>query len=371
MAVVARVLHVLSALGSGGVERMLLNYYDAIDRAMFHFDFVVYGENVGELEGALLAAGSRIFHIAPKKDAPYQSLRDLDAVIRGGRYDVVHGHQNGSNALTMMLAKRHGVPVRISHAHGYPRHPAFRRVLEQEILWRSSNLYFACTDAAGGWVHGPSWGNGSRATFIMANAIDAVAFSFDPDERARQRAKYELGTGRVLLQVGRLSPEKNHAFAIDVFQALTAQSDDWRLVIAGTGQLDSVIAQRLADKGLADRARLVGYQADVAGLMSAADVLLMPSESEGLGVVAVEAQASGLPVVASLAVPDDVVMSDIVFRRPFSVDQWKRAVLKAGELPRLSRVDDLASHGYSIEVAARRYADFMVGAVESPRSALQ
>lgn len=115
-----RVLHVVSALGGGGVERMLMNYLRALDNADIQFDFIVHGDDVGPLEEAFTAQGCEISHIVPKRESVIRNAIALNRVIREGRYDVVHSHQNLSNFVPLFLALLHRVPLRISHGHGFP-----------------------------------------------------------------------------------------------------------------------------------------------------------------------------------------------------------------------------------------------------------
>lgn len=357
---VIKVLHVVSALDSGGVERMLLNYLRALDRQLVTFDFAVHGGKAGQLEDDFRELGSSIHHLIPKRESMARNVRQMCHVIREGRYDVVHAHQNLSNFVPLAIAKLHRVPIRISHGHGYNSFGTGVDSLVRAASIRSANYYFACTETVGQWLHGPRWNMSANSSFLMRNAIDVSQFKFDPIARSTVRRQLNVGSRPLLLQIGRLSPEKNPGFALQVLDGLIRVGFDCVLAIAGSGDLEGALRQEVVDRGLGRNVRMLGFQRDVSSLMSAADVLLIPSVTEGLGMVAIEAQASGLRVVASEGVPLDVRITDLVeFESLSSPVNWVDAVRRAQLHGRTSRGIELAVRGYEITSAVETYSRFL------------
>jgi glycosyltransferase involved in cell wall biosynthesis len=145
-------------------------------------------------------------------------------------------------------------------------------------------------------------------------------------------------TAKVALFVGRLDShmdeslnQKNPTFCLEVARECAAMEPDFRCLIAGGGDgMLRILRERVARWGLDERICLAGARSDVPRLMLGADLLLFPSRAEGLGMVAVEAQAAGLPVLASDAVPREcAVVPDIVQFVPLSAgsELWADAAL--------------------------------------------
>jgi glycosyltransferase involved in cell wall biosynthesis len=134
--------------------------------------------------------------------------------------------------------------------------------------------------------------------------------------------------------------------------------------MAGAGESQRQdMERRIKEWGLADKLRLIGIRSDVDRLMRSADALLFPSRQEGLGMVAVEAQAAGLPVLASTAVPSEcIVIPDLYHALPLreSLEKWADKLIAIMSKPRLPLEQcrrALESSAFSIENSARRLED--------------
>lgn len=131
----------------------------------------------------------------------------------------------------------------------------------------------------------------------VLNGVDARPVDRDP---VSLRAEMGLD-GPVLLMVGRFEPQKGHALALAAMPALLERHGRATLLMAGDGPLLRDTARAIAAAGLAGSVRLLGRRVDVGTLLAMADLLVMPSQFEGLPLVALEAFAAGLPVVATVA----------------------------------------------------------------------
>jgi len=121
------------------------------------------------------------------------------------------------------------------------------------------------------------------------------------------------GPGRQYLGIGRLAPQKNFALLIDAF-ARIARADD-RLTIVGEGSERERLERQIATLGLAAQIELVGHQSPVDRWLAQADVLVLSSDFEGLGIVVIEALAAGVPVVATDCSPNIAFLLDGLGRR--------------------------------------------------------
>lgn len=358
-----KVLHIVSALGGGGVESMLYNYYSNMDTSKFHFDFIVHGDNKGIIEKKVEDMGSIVYHVTPKKISFKDNMSKIEDIIKNGDYDVVHCHQNFTNFFSLYLAWKHKVPIRISHAHGCKEVKSvvekvkhgFLRLLNKCF----SNYYFSCGLDAGKWLHGKGW-SPSEKNILMNNAIDVDKFSYSKEIRERYRKKLNIEDKIVLLHVGRFSDEKNHLFMADIIEQVSKENSNYILLLVGNGPSEDLVRRYVDDKGLSNKIIFLGVRNDVAELMNASDLFLLPSKNEGFGMVLIEAQSTGLPVIASDRVPEETNITNIIEYLPIdSVNIWVERIINYYFIARKSQIKQLEKAGYSITDQARRYSEWL------------
>ena len=166
---------------------------------------------------------------------------------------------------------------------------------------------------------------------VMPNAIDTKKFAYD--EEAKRCLRAELGIPQdafVLGHVGRFMYQKNHAFLLRVFQRLLSSRQDAWLLLIGEGERMKLIRSEVKKMGIEGKVRFTGTRSDVAKLYSAMDVFCLPSFYEGLPVVALEAQANGLPCLFSDRMTKEVVLTPGA--RQLSIENpepWVKAVQEA------------------------------------------
>lgn len=310
-----RVLQVLSSLQTGGgVQVMLKNYYAQLKPLAFQTDFVVCGAERGGLEPWFEARGAQIYHIPPRSTDPMGNIRGLQRILDSGHYDVLHCHQDYHGALVMAMAKRCGIPVRIIHSHqAYPPEGTLKRLrrqAESRIVMRDATVLAACGELAGTWLYGQKAVDSGRVV-ILRNAIDVDAFAFSQEARCGLRQEMAISRETTVIgHVGRFTEQKNHRLLLDIFAEFHRRRPDSMLLLAGDGPLRPEMEQQAARLQLQDAVRFLGMQTDVPQLLNAMDLFLLPSLWEGLGIVAVEAQASGLPCVCSHKVPREVKLTN-------------------------------------------------------------
>ena len=153
-------------------------------------------------------------------------------------------------------------------------------------------------------------------------------------------AKIVLVAGRLdnALNYADPSNHKNSWLALNIARAAVERQPKLRLLMAGAGdEPRRAIERQISQWGLRDQLRLVGVRTDLPRLMAAADLLVFPSQQEGLGMVAVEAQTSGLPVLTSTAVPrESIVVPELYNTMSLQepVEHWAAALLDILAKPR-------------------------------------
>jgi len=321
-----RVLHVYPEMRSAGTEMVIMNLYRNIDREKVQFDFLVMRE--GESDNALRALGANIHYLPKTKN--YK--RDLCAFFCAHpEYKIIHTHTHAEMGTVLKAAKRAGVPCRIAHSHN--SRPDLPKILKLYKMWTGRDIeacathLLACSREAANWL----FPRRHKSADVWNNAIDLDAFRFDAAVRAEYRSMLGIPEdAKVIAHIGRFADQKNHTFLIKVLNALVERDESVRAVLVGNGPLfDEIKGQAKSDKII-----FLGHRSDVPGILCAADMFLFPSHYEGLGIVAVEAQASGLFCLASLGVPAAADIGTGLFERISLCDGesvWQERVLSALE----------------------------------------
>ena len=147
---------------------------------------------------------------------------------------------------------------------------------------------------------------------VIPNAIDIDQYKRNDEIRTIMRKKYRIEDKIVIGHVGRFHFQKNHSFLIDIFEQLAKRNEKYRLILIGQGMLENDINKLVGQKGLEKKVIFCGVQSDTSKFYQMMDCFVLPSLFEGLGIVALEAQACSLPCVLSDQVPHIVKVNDNV-----------------------------------------------------------
>lgn len=360
-----RVLHVVTYMGRGGLETMIMNYYRHIDRKQIQFDFLVHREFRADYDDEIEALGGRIYRLSrlvPWSSSYNKSLNHFFA--SHPEYRIVHVHQDCLSSVILKAAKKQGVPVRIAHSHSSSQDKNLRyiiKMLYKRRIPENATRLFACGKDAGDWMF-----RGAPYQ-VINNAIDVAAYTYSPENDTEKRKELGLANEFVVGHVGRFNPPKNHHFLLETFTSLLKKEPNAVLLLVGGGDgLDSARMQAQT-LGIADQVRFLGIRGDVAELMQVMDVFVFPSLYEGLPVTMVEAQAAGLPCLISDRVPTECILTNgLVDILPLSAapDVWAEKILEKRSIPRIDRRAEIAAHGFDITAEAVKLQEFYLNAYE-------
>ena len=377
-----RILHLLGGLDRGGIETWLVHVLRQSDRSEFQMDFFVRGSERGEYEDEVEALGSKIGRTLRHRH-PLQFEAELESFMReNGPYDIVHSHLSEYDGLVMWAASRLGVRVRISHSHNDTRCIDATATLQRRaylslgrrLIKSYSTHCLAASRPSAFSQFGESWETDAKVR-VLHCGIDLAPFVRAKDAKDREtRRQLGLPDGAFVIgHVGRFVAQKNHDFLVRIVQLLARRDPSAHLLMVGSGPLLADVKSLVSRTGLGSRAVFLEPRPDIPRLMlEVMDVFLFPSLHEGLGLVLLEAQAAGLPCVASDVIPEEVCVSSgcIEFLSlGHSADEWADRIERyKGLLPSTPQVNRLSGTSFDIRVSAARLFELYSSTCEAKYS---
>lgn len=324
----------------GGIESVVMNYYRCIDKNKFQFDFIAPKGSTFPNKDEIEKLGGRIF-VVPKYSHPFAYIKAVRKIFRENNYKIVHCHMNTMGIFAMYAAYKEHIPIRILHNHSMINHffsrSEFKRNILKYVLRTFCKIYpshfCACSKAAGDWMYGKNFNY-----TIFNNGINVDKFKFNPEIRESVRAELGLQDKLVVGHIGRFCPPKNHIFLVEIFNNLLSLHDNAVLLLIGEGELLDQVKLKVKQLNIEDKVIFLGKQNDTSKYYQAMDVFCLPSRYEGLPVVAVEAQCSGLPCLFSTYVSKESKILDSTKFLSYddTLDKWSQTM---SELANNQRVD--------------------------------
>ena len=358
-----RVLQILGIVAGGGVEAVIMNYYEHIDRTKVQFDFIVHNDNKIDITPKVEAMGGRVYKVTPYYKNPVAFMYGIYKVIRNHHYRIVHSNMNTLSAFSLFAAWAAGAPVRILHNHSTSSPGETKRNIMKFMLRPFARLfathYFACSRLAGEWMYGKNMVDSGKVT-IINNAIDLEKYAFNSHKRKIQRKGLGLTDEFVIGHVGRFMFQKNHEFLIDVFAEACKKNPHMVLLLIGDGPLRSAVEEKVKKLGLTDHVKFLGLRNDVQDLYNVMDIFVLPSHYEGLPVVGVEAQANGLPCLFSTKVTKETHLTHLAQFLDLSTgaSKWAERIVSMKHERNEEVGEELRQAGFEINKEARNLMKF-------------
>lgn len=371
-----KVLHVVGGMRQGGIETWLMNVLRHIDRDQFECDFLVHTEEPCAYDEEIRRRGSNVIPcLDPHK--PWRYARNFKKLMKEfGPYDVVHSHVHLFSGVVLRLASDAGVPIRIAHSHNdtseLQKQSNFLRrryyALMRAWVKRYATAGLGASNNAAAALFGQNWREDVRWKRLHY-AIDLSPFADDIDSAAIRREMGLSESAFIIGHVGRFVEQKNHFFLVEIARELVKREQSAKFLLVGEGSLRTAVERRVSELGLSNSFCFAGTSSQVAKLMRGAmNVFLLPSHFEGLGLVLVEAQASGIPCVFSDVVPEEAdIVPSLMCRMPLSgsAGEWADAILdlhrRAKETDRRKALATVAQSQYNILTNIRALEGVYVG----------
>lgn len=351
-----RVIHFVSGLQSGGVESMIVNYAKILNKdEEFEFTVAYQHEPEQKCYQKMKEAGCSLVRIPSKKKHLIKNIICINNLLSSGKFDVVHSHMNLTSWLPLLIARIHKIKMRINHAHiakdeGEGLIYGLFALISKQMIKVSANYFLACGEDAGRYMYGKNFCEGGKY-LIIKNAIDIEKFRFSITARNDYRKKFCVKDEMVIGHIGRFTRQKNHFFLIDIFKETLKEKNNMILWLIGNGELEKEVKKYVAEIGIEDKVRFFGSRNDVACLLQAMDIFLLPSLFEGLPVVSIEAQASGLQCLLADTIDSTCKITDNVEFLPINCGEklWKEKILKMNILNKREKsYIQVIENGYDI-----------------------
>jgi glycosyltransferase involved in cell wall biosynthesis len=365
-----RVLQVIDTLGMGGAETWLMEVLRLWSKnRTAGMDFLITSGRPGVFDDEAMRLGSHIHYIAYRRGRLLQFAKSFRNVLHQWRYHAIHDHQDFASGWHFLLGSNALPQVRVTHVHNpaYQIRNNYGVSLGRRLTMRAGGMlvarYSTHITGTSRQIISEYGFDQSRFRRIPKAALycgfDTTRFTGDRGV-AKAEMCHEFGwrsDAKIILFAGRIDnsaefrhPQnhKNSAFAVSVGMECARRDPRVCMLLAGAmSPAVPILLKRIVDMGFAQRIQFAGIRNDIERLMLASDVLLFPSRAEGLGMVAVEAQAAGLPVLASDAVPrESVVVPELVrFQK-----------VEAGEAAWASELLELAAQNHTVEGANQKVA---------------
>ena len=355
-----RVAHIIGKWLGGGVEAVVMNYYRHIDRTKIQFDFLCDEDSTNIPYEEIEQLGGRVILIPPyQKVFKYQ--KELIRIFKENNYKIVHSHINTLSVFPLRAAKKAGVKVRIAHSHSTTNKKEWKKNLLKQMLRPFSKAYatdyMCCSELAGRWLFGDK-AYDSGQVYLLNNAIDLDKFKYNESLRKEKRKELNIKDDTLVIgHIGRFVAQKNHIFLIDIFNEVHKKNSNSLLLLVGQGPLKEEIKNKVKELKLDDSVRFLGQRNDVNELYQAFDVFCLPSLYEGLPVVGVEAQASGLLCILSNAMTKETKVLDITKFMSLNntPEEWADSILD--DVKRYKRIDtskEMTAKNFNIKEEAKK-----------------
>ncbi|SFF09222.1 glycosyltransferase family 1 protein [Trichococcus pasteurii] len=312
-----------------GITSTIMESLSSMPRSGMQIDLVVAGKSDDACIGFFENLNCGIKKLPGRKRNTLKYLYSLYLLIKKGKYDIVHVH--GSSAilsLEIITAFIGGCRIRIAHCHNTQcTHKIANEILKPFLKLFSTDA-FACGNDAGQWLFG------KKDFKTIHNGKDLNRYKFNKEIRNKVRSFYDWNDKTVIGHVGNFNYQKNHEFIISIIRELIMQNKSYHLVLIGDGENQQRIKELVEDFGLNNHVEFLGSISNVEEVIQGMDLMVLPSRFEGLPVVAIEWQASGLPCLISDSVTKECKATDLVhfLSLKSGAKEWTKQILEI-ELP--------------------------------------
>lgn len=293
-----------------GISNVIANLYKGIDKEGMQIDLLFVNNPPEGLKSTLLQDNNHIYIVPRTENTVIKYMFSLYRLVKKNKYDLVHIHGNSHTVVVELLpATLAGCKKRFVHAHNtFCKHETFHRMMSP-IFNALCTGRLACGNKAGEFMYG------NKQFQVIKNGIDTERFYFSEDDRIHIREKLKLQNNKVIGHVGTLyNSHKNQEFLLEILKQLLELDSSYMLLLVGDGQDKEALIEKAKQLAVYDNVIFAGTTNNVAPMLSAMDLIVMPSYYEGLPLSLIEEQANGLKCIISDVITKEVdVTGNITF----------------------------------------------------------
>lgn len=236
----------------------------------------------------------RITHIRlPDKSNVIKYMEAIRKVVKKGKYEAVYIHGNSAMMIMEALPSKLGGAYVVTHCHNTSTLHPLAHYLSKPLFNMLVDVKIGCSEGAAKWAY-----CGKRQQVVL-NGINTSKFKYDPIKREKMRSILSLRNNTVIGHIGTFNYQKNHEKLVSVFDVIHKRNNSAKLLLIGDGENQNSIKNLIASKGLSEAVIIIDHVDNPQDYLQAMDIMVLPSRFEGFCLVAIEAQCSGLPVLAS------------------------------------------------------------------------
>ena len=355
----------------GGIENVIMNYYRNIDRSKIQFDFLC---NTGKIayQDEIVSLGGDVINIVSRSKQFFTYKKQLKQLFRDNakKYSAIWvNFCNLTNLDYLKLAKKYGIKCRIMHSHNsqnmYSKKIEIIHKINKIFLHKYTTDFWACSEDASNWFYNKRILESNKIV-IVNNAIDLDKFKYNKKIEEEYKKRLGLEDKFVIGHVGRFQYQKNHEFLVNIFKKVYENNKKAHLLLVGQGEEQERIREVVKMMNLEEGVSFLGARDDVPELMKAMDLFLFPSRFEGLGLVLIEAQAVGMPIIASKdVIPYTVKMTNNFYFQSLEddINEWAKKVMENMNKEKQSEINisELQKNSYDIKIEVKKIEKFFEG----------
>lgn len=359
-------------IGKAGVATIVYKWGQQFDSNKLVYDYLMQrGLPDKCYQDTITAKGGKIYTME-NKSGLLSIVKWVEKVVSENCYDTIHINSDSAYiaAAYIYAAKKGGIKNIYVHSHctQIDDNRKLVRICKTIIhnicipyVKKNTDKYLACSRLAGKWMFG-NIDSGKKIYKTIYNGVETSKYLYDEKVRTEKRKELDLENLYVLGNIGRLSYQKNQEFLIDVFHKFSKLHPQSKLLIVGTGELEKQLEERICQFDLENKAIILGQRFDISELLSAFDVLVMPSRFEGLPVTMVEAQMASLPCVVSSNVTKEAKFTpNIAYVNGWDTEVWIKSIEDLMRTRRPYDNDKLKNNIFNAENAILELQSILLG----------
>lgn len=346
------ILFVSPQLASGGIEQLAKQWAPVAKEQGFLYVFSVTVEGGSTYEYFRNGGYKIISTKAIGECGIRQFISQYIRIIKENKIDIIHIPASLSSGFILLAAFLSGCKKRIVHAHTnfYNTNGSKTSSSIELFFARTLNNVFS-TDCLSGSESAAEYCFGKKHNYLLIkNGINIEKFRFKSKKREEKRKELNIEDSFVIGNIGRFTYQKNQRFVIRILKVLCEKyNSNCKLIFLGEGEDELKLRDCIRSNNLEDNVLFLGTDSDLSSYYQAMDAFVFPSLFEGLGIAAVEAQASGTLTYISENVPDDAIISSSTKKISLSEGEERWAdVIWSNRLNRNENgYNDAVNAGYS------------------------